>query len=284
MEFKPFHKDFFKAINGAYSIVTERENYDSQITLTDIEAEIVINYFGVQNIHVGRVDRIKSLKNFISYQTSSQIQLNLVFPKPKKTELRLYLAKKAGYMPKGGEIWFIYENLTHQLVVGYMEERTWNSLGQTDSLDEEYQNKIETILSSKIKKTVNPDGRILISTLGSRKVYQRDPLIAIMRFNATGYSCEIDPSHTTFISQSSGLPYMEAHHFIPIKFQPLFKTPLDNFINLISLCPTCHRGIHHAIIDHKFDYVKNLYQKRPELSNYTLEYIAQFYNCLKINP
>jgi len=68
MEFKPFHLDYFSAKCGAYSRVTDRENYDSQITLTDIEAEIVINYFGQENITLGNVskDSSKSLKKFFA--------------------------------------------------------------------------------------------------------------------------------------------------------------------------------------------------------------------------
>jgi 5-methylcytosine-specific restriction enzyme A len=46
MRFRQFHNDFFDSIDGAYSLVTQREFYDSQITLTDAEAEMVINHFG----------------------------------------------------------------------------------------------------------------------------------------------------------------------------------------------------------------------------------------------
>ena len=105
MEFKSFHNDFFRAICGAYSRITSREYYDSQITLTDNEADIVINYFGYENINVGNVgsDKNKYLKKFLlynaEYQEYNPIYLNLVFPKPAKPELRLYLAESRGYKP-----------------------------------------------------------------------------------------------------------------------------------------------------------------------------------------
>jgi len=286
MEFKPFHKDYFKAINGAYSRVTERENYDSQITLTDIEAETVINFFGITNIHIGNVDSNpqKSAKPFLLYPNFTPIVLNLVFPKPHKTELRLYLSKRAGYKPEGGEIWFIYENSNHQLVVGSLNEKVWNGLGQADQFDDRYQSEIESDVLDKGIPDKAPEGKISTISVGGRVIYQRDPLIAAVRFKASNYSCEMDPAHKTFISQKTSLPYIEAHHFIPIKFQPIFDKPLDDFDNIFSLCPNCHKKIHYAIIEEKFEMVKFLYQKRPGLNTYELDYIAQFYNCLKIVP
>lgn len=163
-----------------------------------------------------------------------------------------------------------------------MQEKLWNTIGQTDVLDEDYQDKIEDVLLKNTDSNVSPNGRIVTTTISSKIIYQRDPRIAIMRFKAADYKCEIDPLHTTFISESTNRPYMEAHHFIPIRFQPDFYNPLDNLDNITSLCPNCHRGIHHAITEQKFELISNLYDKRPQLHIYDLEYIAQFYNCLKI--
>jgi len=283
MEFNLFHRDYFNAKNGAFSKVTEREHIDSQITLTDIEAEIVINHFGKQNIQVGNVksDPRKATKNFLLYPSFNSINLNLVFPKPNKTELRIYLSKEASYKPLGGDIWFIYETLNSELVIGSIEEKSWNSIGQFDSLDENYQEEIEDVLSTNTFSNVSSNGKITITTVDSKTIYQRDPRIAIMRFQTSNYQCEINPLHKTFISERTNRPYMEAHHFIPIKFQPNFQIPLDNFDNIISLCPNCHRGIHHAIIEQKLHLINSIYNKRTQLHNYSLEDIAQFYNCLK---
>lgn len=284
MEFHSFHKDYFNAVNGAFSIVTEREHYDSQITLTDVEADIVIRYFGKQNIQVGNVksDTLKAEKKFLLYPDFNNINLNLVFPKPNKTELRIYISIRAGYKPSAGDIWFIYENIDNALTIGSMPEKIWNSIGQNDSLDEEYQDEIEKVLLGSTDNTISLNGRIQTTTINSRVIYQRDPRLAVMRFKTADYKCEINSSHNTFISQSTNLPYMEAHHFIPMKFQHTFETALDNLENIISLCPNCHRGIHHAITEQKFELISNLYDKRPQLHRYDLDYIAQFYNCLKI--
>ncbi len=58
------------------------------------------------------------------------------------------------------------------------------------------------------------------------------------------YQCEYDPSHVTFIGKSTGLPFVEAHHLIPMKNQPEYEYSLDIEANIVALCPNCHRKIH----------------------------------------
>jgi 5-methylcytosine-specific restriction enzyme A len=89
MQFGANQKLKFNAKIGSYSIVTAREHLDSQITATE-------------NIHIGNVasGQFKALKPFRLYPDGNEINLNLVFPKPNKTELRLYLSLKAGFKPE----------------------------------------------------------------------------------------------------------------------------------------------------------------------------------------
>ncbi|HNP19202.1 MAG TPA: HNH endonuclease signature motif containing protein [Fulvivirga sp.] len=284
MRFQSFHKDFFQAEDGAYSIVTEREFFDSQITLTDAEAEMVIDHFGLDNIQVGNVasNREKASQTFILFPNEEYLHLNLVFPKPNKTELRLYISSKAGFKPAAGSIWFIYKK-REQLFLGNMQEKEWNSLNQNDDFDDEYQYSIESSILTGINPDVNPSGQIITQNVGGRVIIARDPRLARMRFNHTNYLCEIDANHETFIAQRTLLPYVEAHHFIPIKFQHLFNKPLDNLENIVSLCPNCHRGIHYAVVDHKYDLIRNIYSKRPQLrKELSLDEVAQFYNAIRI--
>lgn len=284
MDFQDFHNDFFGSLNGAYSRVTEREFFDSQITLTDVEAEIVLMHFGRPNIHVGNVtsNPILSRKNFLLYPNMEQVSLNVVFPKPDKPELRLYLSTRAGFKPIGNSIWFIYLTRANELVIGSMSEVEWRALGQVDDEDENYQAEISTALINTTNLDVDPNGRIIRRDIGQRISYFRDPRLAAMRFNLSGYKCEIDSTHNTFIAQRTNRQYVEAHHFIPMKYQHLFEHPLDNLSNIVSLCPNCHRGIHHAIADHKYELIEGIYQKRPELHNYDIDEIAQYYNSLRI--
>ncbi|MDB5119299.1 MAG: hypothetical protein JWN56_517 [Sphingobacteriales bacterium] len=134
MEFNSFQKEYFEAINGAFSKVTEREHFDSQITLTDIEAELVIEYFGNKDIQVGNVSGNVDLskKEFLLYPNFKSIFLNVVYPKVNKRELRLYLSATKGFKPLANDIWFIYKNKQNQLVVGALTETEWNNIQLDD--------------------------------------------------------------------------------------------------------------------------------------------------------
>ncbi|QEH62017.1 HNH endonuclease [Spiroplasma chinense] len=50
----------------------------------------------------------------------------------------------------------------------------------------------------------------------------------------------------TFIKNGLDIMYFDVHHFIPyhLKVQKKFKKTLDSKINLVSLCPLCHKMIH----------------------------------------
>lgn len=283
MEFAIFHKRYFNAKGGSFSRVTEREDYDSQITLTDFEADLVINHFGVSNIHIGNVrsNVLKSAKPFLLFPSKELISLNLVFPKPHKAELRLYISNKSHFRPKAGQIWFLYIDHANNLVIGEMEEVEWNKLDQIDELDELYQENIERIEVKEKKVKVDPKGKIEQTEIGGKIVYRRDPRIAILSFQEASYTCEVDKTHNTFISEANKRPYVEAHHFIPMKFQPSFTSPLDSLENVVALCPNCHRGIHHGVVDHKRHLIERLILNRG-ISNSVDDY-AQYYNCYQIN-
>lgn len=284
MKFQAFHNLFFKAKTGAFSRVTEREFHDSQITLTDLETTIILNHFGKPNIHVGNVggNRTKALKDFLLYNTNQSIQLNLVFPKPNKTELRLYLSKRNGFKPSSGMIWFIFINQNNELIIGSLDDTLWANLDQYDIDDEDYSKQIDSALDPG-QKIITPlvESKITLIEVKDRTTYKRNPNIAIMRFEKTAYTCEVDPSHKTFTSLKNNQPFVEAHHFIPMKFQSLFKHSLDNLHNIISLCPNCHRAFHHAIVEEKTPLISHIYHKRPKLHNrYSIEDIKGYYNCI----
>lgn len=286
MEFQEYHKLLFDARDGAFSEVTDREHYDSQITLTDLEAQIVTEYFGVNNIHQGNVnsDKLKSKKRFKLYGTQKGIDLNLVFPKPHRSELRLYLAKSRGFKPEGGRIWFIFISNSDELVIGDMGKADWIQLGQFDPEDSEYSVTVSNqILQSRSHKSL-PKPKIEEIIIGSRKSFVRNPIFALERFKVTQFSCEIDPVHKTFTSSKTGAPFVEAHHFVPMKFQVFFSEyPLDNINNIISLCPTCHRAFHHAIDTEKRLYVEKVYNERKEIRElFSLEKVFSFYNIIDL--
>ena len=94
------------------------------------------------------------------------------------------------------------------------------------------------------------------------------------------YHCEIDFGHPTFISKSSGKPYMEPHHLVPRAYQEQFEVLIDREENLVSLCSTCHNEIHYG--RDARDLIEILYESRKELLktvgiDITLEQLLEMY-------
>lgn len=56
---------------------------------------------------------------------------------------------------------------------------------------------------------------------------------------------------------------MEAHHLIPMSAQENFNNSLDVDANIVSLCPACHRKLHHGK-EIEFE-LKKLFESRLEL-------------------
>ncbi|MFD2133776.1 MrcB family domain-containing protein [Pseudogracilibacillus auburnensis] len=107
-----------------------------------------------------------------------------------------------------------------------------------------------------------PDSLI---TAGKKKEWKRDSSIAKESLLNSDYKCEIDNTHVTFISLVTNQNYVEAHHLIPINRQDDFEYSIDVPGNIISLCPNCHREVHHAITKNKKEIITSLYHKRSPL-------------------
>lgn len=247
----------FGTKNGSYSIVTEREYIDSQITATDAEADLLLNYFGPSNITIGNVKSNPQLsrKEFCLYPSGKKIYLNLVFPKPEKHELRLYIASRAGFKPLPHSIWFLFVK-NGKIWIGSLNEKVWrmeNSILLLDESDQFYQDNI--IETDKIKS----------SHLTAKDIFSRDRKKAIKRMELEKYHCEYDVKHNLFISRGTKFPYLEAHHLIPISLQKSLKTNLDLLENIYCLCPFCHRAIHHAEVDCTKKIIDKLINKRHKI-------------------
>jgi len=263
MRFGKVQEQTFGTPNGAYSIVTKREHHDSQITLTGYETEILLAHFGKENIHTGNVKSNPTLssKPFRRFPDGSTINLNIIYPKPDKTELRLYLSSGNGFKPNAGQVWFIF-CLNDEIWVGAMNEQEWrieSSQLKTDESDEFYQNEI------------NDTDPIRIATLKQRDIYTRDRAIALKRMKLADYSCEYDTSHELFISRFSRKPYVEAHHLVPMALQKEIKIPLDTVNNVFCLCPFCHRAVHHSEERFARKIISTLAAKREVLDDYSLK-------------
>ena len=280
MRFGPLQRQYFQTTDGAYSTVTDREVYDSQITLTGEEVDVACGFFGAANIHRGNVASggSKAKKQFYIFQSNTgllnpmPVELNLVFPKPEKNELRLYL-KGAIFKPEPGRIWFIFKK-DDKIVLGDMNENAWRTLGRDDPDDETYIDEIYTGRKAPAYRTFAA-GQILV----------RNPALAAKSFTLAGFECEVDKSHRLFTSRATGSRFLEAHHLIPLKYQTDFTTSLDFQENITALCPYCHRAIHHSTVDETRALLDVLYHKRAhvqDVSKISMTGLYRLYSCEKI--
>lgn len=101
-------------------------------------------------------------------------------------------------------------------------------------------------------------------TRGGQKV-KTNPGIAKRRIILADYKCEIDPTHRTFKSHVTNSNYVEAHHLVPLRAQEEFgEYALDHEANVFSLCPNCHRLLHHAVMEEKQTLLTKLFRLRKE--------------------
>lgn len=97
---------------------------------------------------------------------------------------------------------------------------------------------------------------------GGKKRYPRSAKEAADALLRENYTCEVDPKHETFTGKATNHQYVEAHHFIGISHHKKFpEIDLDRAANIVCLCPTCHRKIHHGIDEVRLPMIEKLYQK-----------------------
>ncbi|MBR3482723.1 MAG: hypothetical protein IKH45_07595 [Neisseriaceae bacterium] len=135
--------------------------------------------------------------------------------------------------------------------------------------DDNYISKIDSINDDNVNTNV-ANGAHLIApirydeTAISRK-YRRNPLLGKVAIERAYYSCENNPHHETFISAKTNKNFMEAHHFVPVKYQQeiwkKYKINVDCVENIVSLCPTCHRAFHNGTKEVKSDLINNIFNK-----------------------
>lgn len=247
----------FGAGQGSYSVVTDREFYDSQITATDAEAELLLSFFDPTDIHIGNVgsNPKKAKKSFKLYPTGDRVSLNLVYPKPAKTELRLYLSSRSGFKPNAGYIWFLFLK-DDDIWIGSQPETKWRDSSRIlvyDESESEYQDSIHELDMIKLTKSEPKD------------VYQRDRRKALKRISLAKYQCENKCRRDLFVSRSTQTPYLEAHHLIPMALQKDTLISLDTLSNIYCLCPHCHREIHLGLNNSVKKTIDTLVKVRPEV-------------------
>lgn len=93
---------------------------------------------------------------------------------------------------------------------------------------------------------------------------KRSNKVAVNALVNANFECEIDINHRSFTSKKYYKQYVEAHHIIPISLQDKYKNKLDKEANIISLCPNCHRTLHHGIKEERETLLDIIYNLRSE--------------------
>ncbi|MCM3723972.1 HNH endonuclease [Solibacillus isronensis] len=94
--------------------------------------------------------------------------------------------------------------------------------------------------------------------------YPRNSAESIAAKEKSNYKCEMDDRHVTFKTTNNQMPYMEAHHLIPMAAQDYYENTIDFADNIVTLCPNCHRKIHHGMPQEKAAMIDYLYQRHEE--------------------
>ena len=103
----------------------------------------------------------------------------------------------------------------------------------------------------------------------------------IIAVKLAGFKCEYDEEHTTFFTKS-GIMFMERHHLIPMEYYFDFDLSIDHHSNIFSLCPNCHRLIHHGADERRSEIIEQLFLSRKsiyqDLYGVSLNKILEYYS------
>ena len=257
---------FFESREGAYSVVTDREFYDSQITVTSFEKELFLRH--LKNIPRGSISSltkqgVSCAFPFRLYPTGETIHLNVNHPKQTGNELRLYL-QLALFKPSAGLIWFVFEK-EDGLWVGALDELTMQLISMGSSV-EASQKALMDLSDTEFQAAVQAPKSPEFVEQTIRRV-KRDPSIALKAIMRTGHTCEMFPKLRTFTSKATGKTYMEAHHLVPIGLQPMFEHSLDVEENICVLNPFSHRMLHHATYGEIEAHITSMASRRQDFLN-----------------
>jgi len=132
-------------------------------------------------------------------------------------------------------------------------------------------NYMQFIEGEHFKRVENPlhllDSKIPVASRRvqrAREVANRDHILVRQVLMAEQYTCLSDASHTTFTAARTRSPYMEGHHLIPMKAQDDFDYSIDVYANIVCLCPTCHRLLHHGIAKEQKPVLNRLFDLRKD--------------------
>lgn len=149
-------------------------------------------------------------------------------------------------------------------------------LEEEQQQEEDFQNRVQSILDEKVKKaernsmedietedTPLPKPEPVIDQTKKER-WPRDAQVAAKALRLSKFKCAFDETHVSFTSKVTGERYLEVHHLVPMKYQRNFNVSLDRASQLLALCPTCHRQIHHGTDEDKENILRKLFDDRHE--------------------
>jgi 5-methylcytosine-specific restriction enzyme A len=257
-------RNYFGCEEGAYSVVTPDEYKKSQITFVGPEQSLAEKFFGnrISNNH-GSIESIKDAGfdpnvEFYKFPTGEVIILTVSYKTNKPNELRMYLRTNS-FKPNAGENWGIFIKDSKIWICHFsewlreqIENQSVKFISREKFLDQENDNFQDQINSRLPTQT---------SSLVSR--WSRDRNVALQAMVQKNHKCELYPGFPTFNSKSSGLPFLEAHHLVPMNVQSEFTDiNLDTLDNVCILNPLVHRKLHHAKFEDIAEDLKRLISNR----------------------
>lgn len=95
--------------------------------------------------------------------------------------------------------------------------------------------------------------------------FRRDAKVAARAIKSAKHMCSFDSAanaHSYFQSNRTKKNYVEAHHLIPFSQQAGFPHSLDVEENVVALCPSCHKLLHHGVAAAKRHLLEGLLKSR----------------------
>ena len=255
-------KIFFRAKSGAGSKITEKDEASKrQLTVAAHERHLLLKYH--PDIPIGALGAAEKRGEKVWFQfrlfpTGQLIELKTNFPKPGKSELRLYF-NEAVFSPNVWDNWFLFER-NDEIWIGSLDDNEIEAARAGTPID--WQNGFDQAVEEAYQEAANTKLPVLVPS--SSLKYRRDPKVAIDAMHKSGNVCEMMPDHPTFISRTTGRAYLEAHHFVPMMEQRHFEVSLDVVENICILNPYAHRMLHHATYNEIEPYLKGLAGPREE--------------------
>ena len=83
---------------------------------------------------------------------------------------------------------------------------------------------------------------VVDTSMGGR--YRRSAALAELVRQRAGYVCTVVTNQCVMFPGSSGPPYVEVHHIIPMSIQATTDYNLDRVANMAAVCVVCHTKLH----------------------------------------